>query len=52
MTVFPEVFIRNVVLRNFMRPDLTLVRIRNALDSLDNFGFKRLAFLKEFLDAF
>ena len=46
-----QVLVRNVILRDFMRPDLTFIGIPYVLHALYDFGFKRVSFLKQFIHA-
>jgi|SRR5450432_3358259 len=48
----PTIFVRNVVLRNFMGSNFALIGVRRILDAAHDFSLKRLAFLGEFFNAF
>ncbi len=48
----PTIFVRNVVLGNFMGPNFALIGVRRILNAAHDFSFKGLAFLGELFHAF
>jgi Na+-translocating ferredoxin:NAD+ oxidoreductase RnfA subunit len=45
------IFRRNVVLRDFLRLDFTLIGVGSVLDTAYGLGFERLTFFEELFDA-
>jgi hypothetical protein len=51
LLIFIQVFVRDVVFREFARPDSALIGIGSVLDALHYFGFERVPFLEQFVHA-
>ena len=45
LLIFVQIFIRDVVFLDLVRPDFALIRIGNVLYALNNFSFERVPFL-------
>ena len=49
--IFLQVFVRDVVFLDFVRPDSALIGIGNVFDALHNFCFVRVPFFEQFVHA-
>jgi len=51
LPIFIQVFVRDVVFRDLVRPDSASVGIGSVFDALHDFGFERIPFLEQFVYA-